>query len=604
MCGVYLRICKREFCDFDHQDLESLTRLSHRGPDQTVLLNEDSPIALGFTRLSIRALDTGVQPFHFNNGASAINGELYNQDEISSMLSGDTKPDGDMQVLGQFLNEFGIESIVHADGMFAGYLLDYEKNQLHLFRDKVGEKPLYYRLSENHIEVMSENTFYQFFPSDHRSDLARALFGFLPEDAVGVMGVKRVAPGSFITFDLGSFSSHVRKYWEWPSRPRTQRDGLGPDPGAFKENLYKSVKSRLAADVPIASFLSGGIDSAIVTKVAQDILGYRLPAFTLSFKNSNYDESRVARISADAIGCDWRLIEVDAETLSELVPSCIGSMREPVLDSACLSLFALSKVVSKEFKVSLTGDGGDELLQGYSLFDSLGSLVWSSKFVKISRLMLQIAVNLTQTNFGGSYLSRRMKLERAASVLKHSDLNPIVLALSPLGGTKLLDELIQVMEHDFRRQYAAKPNQLSSEYLEGFYRNEVLPHLYLEKADRMSMAHGLELRAPLLSPLLMDYSSRFTHSRIQKSERKFLLREFARDFLPSEVLTAKKHGFSPPLVQVIQQLKEPNWNLERLGMNCESLQQNWRLARNGSQNAAYAAWTVLVLNNFSGESVS
>jgi asparagine synthase (glutamine-hydrolysing) len=120
----------------------------------------------------------------------------------------------------------------------------------------------------------------------------------------------------------------------------------------------------------------------------------------------------------------------------------------------------------------------------------------------------------------------------------------------------------------------------------------------------MSMAHGLELRAPLLSPQLMDYSSRFTHSRIQKSERKFLLREFARDFLPSEVLTAKKHGFSPPLVQVIQQLKEPNWNLEHLGMNCESLQQNWRLASNGSQNAAYAAWTVLVLNNFSEESNS
>lgn len=604
MCGVYLRVCKHDICDFDHHDLQSLTRLSHRGPDQTVLLNEDSTVALGFTRLSIRALDTGIQPFHFNNGASAINGELYNQDEISSMLSGDTKPDGDMQVLGQFLNEFGIESIVRADGMFAGYLIDHGNNQLHLFRDKVGEKPLYYRLSENHIEVMSENTFDQFFPSDHRNDLARILFGFLPEDAVGINGVKRVAPGSSITIDLGSFSFHERKYWEWPSRPKAKRDELRPDPGVFKENLYKSVESRLAADVPIASFLSGGIDSAIVTKVAQDILGYPLPAFTLSFKNSDYDESKVARISADAIGCDLHLIEVDADALSELVPSCLGSMREPILDSASLSLFALSKVVSNEFKVSLTGDGGDELLQGYSLFDSLGSLVWSRKFVRITRLLLQMAMSMPQTNLGGSYLSRRMKLERAASVLKHSDLNPIVLALSPLGGTKLLDELIQIMEHDFIRQYVAKPNHLSSEYLEDFYRNQVLPHLYLEKADRMSMAHGLELRAPLLSPRLMDYSSRFTHSRIKKSEKKFLLREFARDFLPPEVLTAKKHGFSPPLVQIIQQLKEPSWNLEHLGMSCGILQQNWRLATNGNQNAAYAAWSVLVLNNFREESIS
>jgi asparagine synthase (glutamine-hydrolysing) len=569
-----------------------------------VLLNEDSPIALGFTRLAIRALDTGNQPFHFNNGTSVINGELYNQDDISSKLMGGTKPEGDMQVLGQFLGEFGIESIVHADGMFAGFLIDHANNELHLFRDKVGEKPLYYRLTENHIEVMSENTFEQYFVSDQKNDVTRALFGFLPEDTSEVKGIKRVAPGSFITFDLSSLNFHEKKYWEWPSRPTNRRGGVVPHSMTFEENLYKSVESRLAADVPIASFLSGGIDSAVITKVAQDILGYPLPAFTLSFKDSAYDESKLARISAKAIGCDLNLIEIDAKKISLLVPNCIDSMKEPILDSACLSLYALSKEVSQEFKVSLTGDGGDELLQGYSLFDSVSAISLSAKFVGISRLIIQLVLNLSPTSSSQSYLSHRMKLERVDSILKHSDLNPIMLALSPLGGTKLLDYLIEMLEPDFRKSLSARSNHLTSEYLESYYRSEVLPHLYLEKADRMSMAHGLELRAPLLSPRLINYSCRFPHSKVKKSEKKFLLREFAREFLPSEVLSAKKHGFSPPLFEMIRYLEEPKWNLEQIGLSHHALQQNWALASAGGQNAAYAAWAVLVLNEYSEKTIS
>jgi asparagine synthase (glutamine-hydrolysing) len=120
----------------------------------------------------------------------------------------------------------------------------------------------------------------------------------------------------------------------------------------------------------------------------------------------------------------------------------------------------------------------------------------------------------------------------------------------------------------------------------------------------MSMAHGLELRAPLLSPRLINHSSQFSHSKVKKSEKKFLLREFAREFLPSEVLAAKKHGFSPPLFEIIKYLEEPNWNLEQIGLSHHALQQNWVLASAGSQNAAYAAWAVLVLNEYSEKTIS
>ena len=208
-------------------------------------------------------------------------------------------------------------------------------------------------------------------------------------------------------------------------------------------------------------------------------------------------------------------------------------------------------------------------------------------------------LSLPNNTFERSYISNFMKLERVNSILKHPDLNPIILALSPLGGTNLLDEAIDSLDPEFRIYLHVVTNNTSTQYLENFYRADVLPHLYLEKADRMSMAHGLELRAPLLAPQLIESASRISQSELTKSERKVLLREFAAEFLPSEVIAAKKHGFSPPLPEIVKHLEEPVWNLAYLGLSQESLQQNWRLALKGNENASYAAWAAMVLNYYS-----
>jgi len=556
-------------------------------------------VAIGFTRLAIRAIDSGNQPHRFLNGISAINGELYNQEEIEAQLCAGSVPAGDMQVLGQYLSEYGMKAIANADGMFAGFLIDEISNQVHIFRDKVGEKPLFYRLTEDHLEVMSENSLDSANDSDQVNNAKRALQGFLRNGSKCVNNVERVAPGTYITFNLSTFDSDETRYWEWPNRPVGPANHTNSELDIFKKLLYQSVESRLAADVPVASLLSGGIDSAVITKVAQDILGYPLPAFTLAFKYSNYDESNTARLSAKAIGCELDVIEIDSTTISKLVPGCVESMGEPILDSACLSLYALCAEVSKNFKVALTGDGGDELFQGYSLFENLRLLAFASKTPRLSRFMTQIALNLPHAIFRKTYISNIMKIERVDSILKHHDLNPIVLALSPLGGTKLLDGVIESLDSDFRKSLDIRPNNTSAQFLEDYYRSDVLPHLYLEKADRMSMAHGLELRAPLLSPHLIEFASQISQPEIAKSERKVLLRKFAAEFLPPEVLGAKKHGFSPPLFEIVKHLEEPNWNLEYLGLSKQALKENWRLAVAGNENASYASWAALVLNFYS-----
>ena len=599
MCGVYLRICRNPACKIEHHDSETLNRISHRGPDGAQLIKNNSARAIGFTRLAIRALDSGNQPNIFLSCISVINGELYNQSEISALLKTTPTPVGDMQILGQYLSESGIDAIANADGMFAGLLIDDNKEQLHIFRDKVGEKPLFYRLTENHLEVLSENTFENKPTSDRTNNAKRAVLGFLPNGTNYENSVKRVAPGTYITFDLKTFISQENRYWEWPNRPRAGTYKTKVELKTFKEILYSSVESRLAADVPVASLLSGGIDSAVITKVAQDILGYSIPAFTLAFKNSSYDESNAARLSAKAIGCELKVIEIDAETISRIVPSCIKSMKEPILDSACLSLYSLCAEVSKDFKVALTGDGGDELFQGYSLFESLNSLGFARKVPRLSKFMIQMVLNFPGNLFERSYISNFMKFERVNSILKHPDLNPIILALSPFGGTNLLDDAIASLDPEFKIHLNVATNNTSAKYLENFYRVEVLPHLYLEKADRMSMAHGLELRAPLLAPQLIGCASRISQSELIKSERKVLLRKFAAEFLPPEVIAAKKHGFSPPLAEIIKHLEEPVWNLAYLGLSQESLKQNWQLALKGNENASYAVWAALVLNYYS-----
>ncbi len=599
MCGVYLRICRNPDCKVEHHDLETLNRISHRGPDGVQLIKNNITRAIGFTRLAIRALDSGNQPYIFLSYVSVINGELYNQSEISALLETTPVPVGDMQILGQYLSECGIDAIANADGMFAGLLIDDDNRQLHIFRDKVGEKPLFYRLTDNHLEVLSENIFKNETTPDRVNNTKRAVLGFLPNGTEYVNNVKRVAPGTYITFDLETFISKEIRYWEWPNRPRSGVNRTKAEQKTFKEILYSSVESRLAADVPVASLLSGGIDSAVITKIAQDILGYPVTAYTLAFKNSKYDESNNARISAKAIGCELRVIEIDSEDISRIIPSCINSMQEPILDSACLSLYSLCAEVSKDFKVALTGDGGDELFQGYSLFENLKVLSFSRKLPKISRLITQILLNFQRNPSKRSYISNYMKFERINSILKHQDLNPIILALSPLGGTNLLDDVIDSLDPEFRTYLNFAANNTSANYLENFYRVEILPHLYLEKADRMSMVHGLELRAPLLAPQLIECANRISQSELTKSERKVFLRQFAAEFLPPEVITAKKHGFSPPLSEIVKYLEEPNWNLEYLGLSQESLQQNWQLALKGNENASYAAWAALVLNYYS-----
>ena len=599
MCGVYLRVCKNQNCETDHLDSRRLNLISHRGPDGSKLIKIEKNMVIGFTRLAIRALELGDQPHHFLTGISAINGELYNQDEIKSRLTSSSVPEGDMQILGEYLGEYGIGAIKDADGMFAGFLIDSLRNQVHIFRDKVGEKPLFYRITDSHLEVMSENLFDELQRPDPVINSKRALIGFLPEKSKSSSNVERVTPGTYITFDINTFQFYENRYWKWQKRPQGSVKYSAPELKNFRTLLYDSVESRLVADVPVASLLSGGIDSAIITKVAQDILGYPIPAFTLAFKNSVYDESKMARLTAKAIGCDLEVIEMDPETISKLVPICVESMREPILDSACLSLYSLSSIVSKNFIVALTGDGGDELFQGYSLFKNLKFLRFAVRNPKLSQLAINLALSMPNRLYRKTYISSLMKLERVDSVLKHSGLNPLVLALSPLGGTRLLDDLIDCMNFELRKGLSGSAITISAENLEDYYRNEVLPHLYLEKSDRMSMAHGLELRAPLLAPSLIEFANNIPQSEILNGESKVLLRKLASEFLPSEVLATKKHGFSPPLFEIVKHLEEPSWKLEDLGLTKDALQMNWRMAIEGKENASYAAWATLVLNYYS-----
>jgi asparagine synthase (glutamine-hydrolysing) len=600
MCGVYLRICKSKICEEMHSDELSTLRIQHRGPDSVESFKQGQGLFCSFARLSIRSLIHGDQPYLMPNGISAINGELYNEEHVRLRNDLPFDPIGDMQLLGLHVLRNGKTSLNEINGMFAGFVINFDSRTLLLFRDKVGEKPLYFRESSSHLEVMSEDLFIDREKLKVQEFANWAILGFIPSDENVGNQIFRVPPGTSISISLDTFEKTYSEYWRWPLRRQKSPSGaVAPSRLSFKQAVYASVESQLVSDVPIATLLSGGLDSAVVTRVSADILGYPIPAFTLSFAGSNYDESANAILSANAIGCDHRLVVLEPDEMARYVDLCVLSMGQPILDSACLSLFALSSNISKNFKVALSGDGGDELFQGYSLFKYLKLMQMFTRFPKFSKALLDVSLPLLKwpsTSFG--YFSREMMLQRLSSVIQHSQINSVSLSLSPLGGTKILDRLLEGIQISDLNSKLQEANTLNPSYLEKYYLTEVLPNLYLEKSDRMSMANGLEIRAPLLSSSLIEHSMGIAQGDLNRKNRKALLRSMASEFLPNDVLNAKKHGFSAPFSEIMPFLSIPDWKMDELGLSREALDENWQKGLMGDQNASNAAWALMVLNRY------
>lgn len=595
MCGIYLRVINgamsKSLTDFDNLNFEQIKK---RGPDEFVIHEDsDSKIVHGFARLAIRDIEGGNQPIVESRFVSAFNGEVYNTEDLKQVIKSErpneTLPESDTHLLGLWLFLFGPEKILEVIGMFAGYLQVGSK--LYLFRDRVGEKPLYYGFYKNSFFVSSclpkEVLNYEII-SDFT--LISGLVDYRISDKVFM-----VAPGTYIEIEIQKlFNSPIffeKKYWVWPRRNRFMTKS---NANSFEKKIINAVESQLVSEVGMSVLLSGGIDSGLVAAIARNAYGPGLESFTLAFNENSYNESSRAIKTAKHLSLKHEVISINFEELAENVDQSLESMDVPIFDSGALSLYSLCKKISSRQKVSLTGDGGDELFRGYSLFNHILSLNITSKIpldLLFSTYFWLMESSLKKTE---SYLGSELKMKRAKSINLNRDTSLLFGAIGPLGGTELFNFICT--QNNFKK--FGNKGFMSKKSIEDYFVNEVLPKIYLVKSDRMSMCNGIELRSPLLDYRVIESAFGFSELSDLFKSRKHRIKSFANRLLPIEIVAGSKHGFSTPFHRVVRFLSMPDWKSPRNEVEYELFKRIWVDAQNGLESAGFPAWNLLVREHF------
>ncbi len=536
MCGI------TGFTWGDKSLIRSITDcIAHRGPDSKGYY-VDKGISLGHRRLSIIDLSPkGKQPmFNENNSISIVfNGEIYNFKELKQDLEKKGyafKSNSDTEVIIYGYEEYGVKIFSKLDGMFALGLWDKHKKSLIIARDRIGKKPLYYSLTQDGIIFSSE------IKSILKAGVSREInkkvlldtisSRFSPGNDTVFSHISKLPPGNFGVFSKNKLV--LSSFWDLPPLTSNRQ----PTIQEVDELIESSVKKRLISDVPVGVLLSGGLDSsAIVSYMARHTS--KISTFSVGFKEG-INESKYARIVADQFGTNHTEIILDQEMLPHL-PKVVWHLDEPISDPASLPTYLLSKEVSKHVKVALSGEGGDEVFGGYHTVNSLPLLKKLDKiptFIKrgIMAPLLQAISPLNnypkkQIYQFGADLLRSKNIQEAYKKLYYFPFNS--KELKEFTGETRPDLLDKFIEND--DLYKASI---------GFYFKEWLPNDLLMKVDKMSMAHGLETRAPFLDKDLIEYF--FSIPKENKINRK-LFRETVSPHLPKVILDRKKQGFSLPI---------------------------------------------------------
>jgi len=520
-----------------------IQKLGHRGPDaQGRWYNEHAGLA--HTRLSIQDLsEAGAQPMSADGVHLSFNGEIYNAPELCKQLisAGHVfRGHSDTEVILRGYLQWGKAVISRLSGMFAIAIWDDRQQSMLLARDRVGIKPLFYAIHENGIVFGSEiKAIFVHEAIEKRINLpmvdAYLALGYVPRPETAFKGVYMLSPAHTLLWQGGKYA--LEQYWQLSDAGSVQ--GSEEDlVDELDQHLNDAVASHLLADVEIGAFLSGGVDSSLICAMAARQLDQPLHTFTIGFEGGG-DERGWARVVADHIGSDHRE-HVAGLDLVEKLPQLLYHLEQPLFDNSILPTFLVSQVAAEQVKVVLAGDGGDEPFFGYEwtrralslphLLPKLPFPGWEWAYRTGKTGLAQRALFDTSHSENERYL-RRITTSQAFRHSLYTEEYRASLPEDPL--RKLADSLMSGVGD------ARFPQTDFSWYL---------PEDVLFKVDRMSMAHGLEVRVPLLDHGLLEWEMslpagmRFRHGR-----GKYLLRKVAARYLPPVILEPRKQGFTIPV---------------------------------------------------------
>ena len=542
-----------------------------RGPDD-VGLYEAPGVALGHRRLSIIDLSpAGHQPMGNEDGTVQIvfNGEIYNFMELRRDLEGGHRfrSRTDTEVLLHGYEQWGLEAMVRRlRGMFAFAIWDGRRRELHLVRDHLGKKPLFYRVTHGRVEFSSDiKSLWTISPQTPALD-DRAIDEFLYYSVIGqnrtiLRGVRKLPPASFATFRAGHFSDpasaipecQIVKYWS-PDYTRKETKSVDEWLEGIDHHLRVAVKRRLISDVPMGAFLSGGVDSSTVCALMAQEGSSRPRTFSVVFKGyERFDEGEYSRQVAQHIGSEHTELNV-APDVAPILADLVWQWGEPYGDSSMIATYLVAREARKFVTVALTGDGGDEAFAGYSRhlradrarrFRWLTPLITQAAAPAAARLVSLLAPRtIFARNFdlAAKYLSGSRQalagdtcwFDGPRNALYTDSFRARLAGFDPLA--------------DQRELLASLGGKSHVDRALEFLLRTTLPNDYLAKVDVATMAHSLEARSPFLDVDLLDFAATIPSALlIEGNLAKSLLKKYAATLVPSRVVYRKKHGFSVPI---------------------------------------------------------
>lgn len=545
MCGICGFIGKKEGQTEITGNM--LKAIRHRGPDgQGIRVRGDA--ALGFCRLSIIDLDGGMQPMENETGDMALvfNGEIYNYMDLRKELekAGHTfASHSDSETLIHGYEEYGEKIFDHLRGMFAFAIWDEKKKRLFAARDFFGIKPFYYAMIDGCFVFASEIKSILEFPGCRREVNREALeqylsFQYSVLDETFFKGIYRLEAGSFLTFENGRI--HVEKYFD----PLLTPEKKCSEQLLFKrleKTLKDSVECHMVSDVEIGAFLSGGVDSSFV---AEQFTGKK--AFTVGFldRQSKYNEIEAASGLAGKLGLEHHTKTISKEEFWEAVPKVMYYLDEPSGDASAVALYFVSQEAAKYVKVVTSGEGADELFGGYNIYMEPKALKWLKWIPKgLRKKMGKLAERLPENVKGRNYLMRAAK-----------DVEERFIGNANIFSDEERRRLLRgntgaVSTGEFLRKYFDKVAGLKDvDKMQYIDLTCWLEGDILLNADRMSMAHSLELRVPYLDREVFETAKIMpADTKIRHKQTKYLFRRITEKYLPKESARKKKLGFPVPI---------------------------------------------------------
>ena len=541
MCGIYVTNYK-----IDEKEVrDRLEFIKFRGPDFTSFTKKNE-LRLAHLRLSILDLDErSNQPMTIGNNVIVFNGEIYNFQEIKEELIDNGfvfTTTGDTEVLLKGYEFWGEDIVLKLNGMFAFAIYDTNKNILFCSRDRLGVKPFYYSWTAGKFEICSQLKPISFDKKIDNSAISMYLdCRYIPSPFSIYQNVFKLPPGHNLIIDLERNSHEIKKYWDL-SKVKTTKLSFDDAKNQLHKLIKDAVRIRLNSDVPFGSFLSGGIDSALVSSIASKISKEKINTFTVGFENKKYDESNIAEKFSKTIESKHTVTFCKPQDFLEMLPILIKVYDEPFADSSALPSLLLNKLTKNHVSMALSGDGGDESFLGYNHFD----LILKYKFIfKIPYFFRKVVSKCLAT------IKFSNKISSIQRLLDLKSINDFIEGVF-LGYNTLLKERDLGW---FEKNYSSYKNN-SAILLQKAADLNIKLWLANDsnvKVDRASMASSVEVRSPFLDYRIIEFARVLpVKYRLRGNKKKHILREILKEYIPEEIFDLPKKGFSIPICQWIR----------------------------------------------------